>query len=224
MKYTLMDPALTQKWADLTSNLKPATPEHWESIFPADKFDSIVDFPGAYHWEALAAMYPDAKIVLSVRGADGWAKSFQTLEGFLLKITNALGLLRFVGISRFYKWRKFCEALHCSLFYGPEGRFIKSFPTHPSSVEMVERYDKWVAHVKATCPKERLLVFDVREGWAPLCKFRDACAEGRALPAHQRRRRRPLHCGLARDRVEPAAPLLRFLGGEAQIARAGGSP
>jgi hypothetical protein len=29
------------------------------------------------------------------------------------------------------------------------------------------------AHVKATVPAERLLVFEARDGWAPLCRFLD---------------------------------------------------
>mmetsp|Transcript_34667 Transcript_34667/g.80170 ORF Transcript_34667/g.80170 Transcript_34667/m.80170 type:complete len:133 (-) Transcript_34667:331-729(-) len=32
-------------------------------------------------------------------------------------------------------------------------------------------YDAWVDFVRKTVPKERLLEFDVRQGWTPLCKF-----------------------------------------------------
>ena len=32
-------------------------------------------------------------------------------------------------------------------------------------------YERHIADVKATIPTHRLLVFDVREGWAPLCRF-----------------------------------------------------
>jgi len=170
MKYLVMDPSLCQKWADLTTDLKPASPSHFDSIFTT-RFDATVDFPSSYHWEALAETYPEAKVILSVRSAEGWAKSFMTLEAFLAKLFGRLGLMRFVGITRFYKWRLMCDALHCTLFYGKDGRFAKQLPTAPSTDEMVVRYNKWTEHVKATCPKDRLLVFDVREGWAPLCKF-----------------------------------------------------
>jgi hypothetical protein len=30
---------------------------------------------------------------------------------------------------------------------------------------------KWVEEVIATIPKDRLLIFEVKEGWGPLCKF-----------------------------------------------------
>jgi hypothetical protein len=35
------------------------------------------------------------------------------------------------------------------------------------------RKEKSTEEVRATIPTERLLVFDVAEGWAPLCRFLD---------------------------------------------------
>ena len=37
--------------------------------------------------------------------------------------------------------------------------------------ESIQFYKDWVQHVKDTVPKDRLLVFEVKEGWEPLCKF-----------------------------------------------------
>ena len=37
--------------------------------------------------------------------------------------------------------------------------------------ECVKFYKQWVEEVRATVPKERLLVFSVKEGWGPLCQF-----------------------------------------------------
>ena len=34
-----------------------------------------------------------------------------------------------------------------------------------------EEYHSWVSEVQENVPKERLLIFDVKEGWGPLCKF-----------------------------------------------------
>ena len=31
-------------------------------------------------------------------------------------------------------------------------------------------YNKWVEEVKATVPKEKLLIHNVKDGWEPLCK------------------------------------------------------
>lgn len=39
--------------------------------------------------------------------------------------------------------------------------------------EAIAFFDKWVDEVKRTVPPEKLLVFQVKEGWEPLCKFLD---------------------------------------------------
>ena len=39
--------------------------------------------------------------------------------------------------------------------------------------EAIEMFKSHVAEVKAYVPEDRLLVFDVRDGWAPLCEFLD---------------------------------------------------
>ena len=38
-------------------------------------------------------------------------------------------------------------------------------------VEAVKYYHDWVEHVKRTVPPNRLLVFESKQGYEPLCKF-----------------------------------------------------
>ena len=46
------------------------------------------------------------------------------------------------------------------------------FGTIADGPEASEAYfNKWVEEVKATVPKERLLVFEAKQGWKPLCEF-----------------------------------------------------
>lgn len=37
--------------------------------------------------------------------------------------------------------------------------------------ESVKFYKEWVEEVKKTVPKEKLLVFEPKDGWGPLCEF-----------------------------------------------------
>ena len=37
--------------------------------------------------------------------------------------------------------------------------------------ETIKYYHNWMEHVKRTVPKSRLLVFESKQGWEPLCKF-----------------------------------------------------
>ena len=52
--------------------------------------------------------------------------------------------------------------------FGDGRSFRDGLPDEESAVAAFERH---VATVKESLPEERLLVFDVREGWEPLCGF-----------------------------------------------------
>jgi hypothetical protein len=46
----------------------------------------------------------------------------------------------------------------------------------------LQEWHRHVAEVKAAIPAERLLIFDVREGWGPLCKFLDVPVPDKPFP------------------------------------------
>src|SRR5215218_9212108 len=47
----------------------------WDEIFKGK--ESTVDFPASYFWRELMDVYPDAKVLLSVRSAESWVSSMQ---------------------------------------------------------------------------------------------------------------------------------------------------
>ena len=46
----------------------------------------------------------------------------------------------------------------------------------------VRQYNRWIEHVKATVPPERLLVFNVKEGYGPLCRFLEVAEPDEPFP------------------------------------------
>ena len=60
-----------------------------------------------------------------------------------------------------------------------DGIFYGRFADRDHAVAVFERH---VAHVRATCSPERLLVFDVAEGWEPLCAFLEAPVPSTPFP------------------------------------------
>ena len=46
----------------------------------------------------------------------------------------------------------------------------------------VEFFNKWVAEVKAHVPADRLLVFEAKQGWKPLCEFLNVPIPNRPYP------------------------------------------
>jgi hypothetical protein len=124
----------------------------WAEVYAG--YSSAVDWPTASFYRELAAVYPDAKFVLSTRSAESWAESFgETIYAVLHGRDQAppdkrdwlemvVGIVAKAGIP---------------LGLDRDG-LIKAFNAHEAAV-------------KAAIPADRLLVFDVKQGWAPLCAF-----------------------------------------------------
>ncbi len=131
-------------WLDVAAG-KP----NWDAIF-AD-FSATVDFPAATYWRELADAYPQAKIILSVRDAETWFQSTQeTIFSPQLKDLYA-------GT----KWGGMVEAT----VEGPLGGAIND------RERMVAAFTAHSEAVQAAFGPERLLVFQAKQGWAPLCAF-----------------------------------------------------
>jgi hypothetical protein len=112
-------------------------------------YRSAVDWPSAYFWRELSDYYSHAKVILTVRDPDAWYESVaQTIGLTMDPATNDP--------------ETFGVAVIGSVVFG--GRFDER--DHAIAV-----YEAHNAAVKAYVPAERLLVYEVSEGWEPLCAF-----------------------------------------------------
>ena len=126
----------------------------WDKVF--DGFQSQVDWPGCRYWRELADHYPDAKIILSVRDPDAWVKSFlSTIAPYMTKRGEH-------GDDHRNHKSEMAHKIIANQTFG--GDFTT--PTHLKQV-----YLEHIATVQATIPATRLLTYDVRQGWEPLCAF-----------------------------------------------------
>lgn len=137
-------------------------------------YDACVDNPACMYWKEISDAFPEAKVVLTVRKAEGWAKSYQTLQDFLGKLEWIFGIFAYVGIQRFARFIRVAAGNKRNFWAKslPIPRLVSQIPT-PSTAELVAFYPTWTEDVQKRCPKEKLLTFDVRDGWEPLCKFLD---------------------------------------------------
>ncbi|MFP5347394.1 MAG: sulfotransferase family protein [Actinomycetes bacterium] len=144
--------------------------EDWDRVLAG--YRSTQDWPASYFWRELAAAYPDAKVVLTVRDPHAWFPSMRmlmagppaalasgTAQDLPEPVRNALA-----GMQRL---RPVLELIGRS-YFGPDWHFGQEMTDEAQAVEAFERH---VATVREAVPPERLLVFDVREGWQPLCTF-----------------------------------------------------
>jgi hypothetical protein len=132
----------------------------WEKVF--GKYRATVDNPGCCVWRELLAAYPGAKVLLTLhpRGAEAWYESTTDTIYF----TEALWQFKVLELLTPFG-RKFGDMAH-KLIWQRSLRGAMS-----DKAKAIARYEAHVEEVKAAVPADRLLIFKVDEGWAPLCRF-----------------------------------------------------
>ena len=132
-------------------------PVVWDDVFAG--YRSQVDWPGAHPWRELAIAYPQSKVILSVRPEAAWWTSFSATIGALFDAPDQVPLPPHLRTMR----DVVIEMVQVQTFGCPS--------TDREGV--LAAYRRRAEEVCAAIPAERLLVFDVAEGWAPLCRFLD---------------------------------------------------
>jgi Sulfotransferase domain len=148
----------------------------WEEIFSG--FGSTVDWPGGYFYRELMEVYPDAKVLLSVRDPERWEPSFRET---VWNMGHGESLIRLLSSARGQvdpRWRRYL-ALVDRMFWSDEGTFANG---HERPEQLIAQFERHNEQVKATVPPERLLVWEVSEGWDPLCEFLEVDVPGEPLP------------------------------------------
>ncbi|GAA4044616.1 sulfotransferase family protein [Nonomuraea soli] len=162
---TVIDqPRRVRQWLEIGEG----RPADWDEVFAG--FHSAVDWPAASYWQELADRYPDAKIVLTVRDPGAW---YDSVSATIFRSALAEGRpapLR----RRITRWLVARRAPDFALYPRMARATImdRVFDGRVGDrAHVLEVFDRHVERVRATLPEERLLVFDVREGWGPLCAF-----------------------------------------------------
>ncbi|MDY6945533.1 MAG: sulfotransferase [Pseudomonadota bacterium] len=120
----------------------------WDRMF--EGYQSVAALAGALFYRELADHYPNARIVLTVRDPDAWFDS-----------TTAMLSSTLLSAIEEFPFRDLLMKVYVAA-YG------ERFDDRDALIEIFHRHN---AMVKQTIAADRLLVFDVRQGWDPLCKF-----------------------------------------------------
>jgi hypothetical protein len=122
----------------------------WEEVFA--NYQSACDWPSCTFYEELADKYPDAKVILSLRDPKSWFKSVSNTIMPAMRKPDGSGP-SLPGV------------------FGPLIIGEQTFNNDFSEAHMIDVYERHNAEVKRTIPANRLLVFEAKDGWEPLCKF-----------------------------------------------------
>ena len=154
--------ALSQRWYDVVFQGK----RNWDELFAG--FQATLDWPAAFYWQELAAFYPQAKLLLTLRDPEKWYDSmrqtvFPQMEKPLGEVGSAMWLRRSTSI----------KLIREDTFAG-RGFHDKAYVIH--------QFEEHNAKVQATFGPDRLLVWQVQDGWEPLCRFLEIPAPDEPFP------------------------------------------
>jgi hypothetical protein len=119
-------------------------------------YAAAVDFPACIYYRELMAAFPEAVVVLTLKDPLQWWESFSRLQ----RLTSKARLLCFC-IPKLRNIARFTDKVIIQDVFG--GRLDKE--------TCIAAYSRHIAGVRAAVPRSRLLEFDVRQGWEPLCGF-----------------------------------------------------
>jgi hypothetical protein len=144
MREVFKNPAAPGYW-EAAADGKPVD---WEEVFAG--YRSTVDWPSATFYKELADAYPDAKVILTVRDPEAWFMSTQAT----------------IFASRIFEdatsdWGRMVLKVVGDLFDREMSNKAK----------LIDVYNRHNETVQRVIPAQRLLVYDLSEGWNPLCRF-----------------------------------------------------
>jgi hypothetical protein len=110
-------------------------------------YAATVDWPAAAFWPELAAAFPDALVLLSVRDPASW---WESAHATIFPASRGQ-----VGTE----WRAMVDALFAA-------RFTDALEDREACIAAFEAHNR---RVRETVPRARLLDWTPGDGWAPIC-------------------------------------------------------
>ena len=149
----------------------------WDRVF--GDAQSTVDWPSARYYAQLMEHYPDAKVLLSVRDGASWVKS---MRDTIWDLFYGDSVLRHTSNARMVIdpwWRRYINLMTAMNWDEQTGALAGNTADDQEFAAIMER---WNEKVKETVPAERLLVWDPKDGWEPLCAFLEVDVPEAPLP------------------------------------------
>lgn len=163
-------------WQDVLHN--KATKETYSSIFRNKKV--VMGMPSYCFWENILERYPTARVILTVRDEDQWWRSVQSAKAFMDEDLPGAPLqygyiMRNVERLLVPSYHSFCEVLRFAWattlgLHALEGGLLNEAAAR-SNYRKHNKYVESMLASKTIDGKPQLLVYDVHEGWGPLCEF-----------------------------------------------------
>ena len=171
--YHFPPPAHAEKWAQFAEGA--ASSDEVLEMIARDGYTATCDQPSSDLYAEQLHKYPSARVVLTVRD-DGakWAASWKVLARFVEVQERPFSLayptlIQCVPFMRAWKRMRDVIGTHLGLL---PGQLIRGWSRQPDPDRWLSaQYEAHNAQVRARVPSSKLLEFNVKDGWGPLCKF-----------------------------------------------------
>ncbi|GAC1631392.1 MAG: hypothetical protein NVS4B11_31660 [Ktedonobacteraceae bacterium] len=139
----------------------------WHKLFA--KYQAAVDWPECAFYEEIMKAYPDAKVLLTVRDPQRWYESAKnTIYQAVREDTSSPFASMVSSIMQNFIPKRVRQTVHMINTIIWEGTFAGKFEDVHYAKTIFTQHNE---EVKQRVPPEKLLVYDVKEGWEPLCAF-----------------------------------------------------
>jgi hypothetical protein len=136
----------------------------WDELFEGK--ESVVDWPGSYHWRELMDVYPDAKVLLSVRSPESWVES---MNNTISQVFVGDTLMHHLARAQYHVDPDFAGWIDVmSDMWDASGVTVGG-----DEQKMASTMEEWNQKVIDAVPADRLLVWHPKDGWEPLCELLD---------------------------------------------------
>lgn len=151
MQEIFHNPEMVSDWVSFANNRLM----DWEQVFKG--YESQVDWPGSYVWRELLQAYPLAKVIHTARPEEAWWKSFSATVGKFMNVHHEMPLPPHVHVM-----------VDATIEFIGKQTFGGNWMDKEAALVA---YRKRNAEVRAVVAPEQLLIYDVSQGWGPLCDF-----------------------------------------------------
>ncbi len=138
-------------------------PVDWKDLL--SNYQATVDWPACTFYEELMRVYPDAKVLLTVRNPDSWYESVSSTIYPISRRATGSPFIVFIGSLLFPERIRVGRMINALIW---QGTFDGKFEDKEYALAVFQRH---IEEVKKNVPTEKLLIYDVKQGWEPLCAF-----------------------------------------------------
>lgn len=171
--YHYVDMSHTEQWAALARG-ESSSSDAVLDLIVNDGYTAVLENPCSDIYLDILKKYPNAKVILTVRDTpdkfeQSWKTLFETMviteRKFQWNFPSFFGYIPLFRNLR--EIRHFMGTTHLGL---PPGALTHGWREKPDGW-IGEQYERHNAHIQQHVPSKQLLVFNVKEGWKPLCDF-----------------------------------------------------